>query len=549
VSGEAGRREDAPGDVVLAIEDLTVTFDGDPVVDGVSAVLRRGRVLALVGESGSGKSLTAMSVLGLQPGDAVVTGAVRLAGEDLLQAAPARLREVRGGAIGTVFQEPAGAFDPVRTVGSRLAEAVQAHGPADGLPARIRGLLASAGLSDPDRTARSYPHELSGGQLQRAMIATAVANDPVLLIADEPTTALDVTVQAQILDLLRRLRDERGTAVLLITHDMGVVADLADEVVVLRRGRVVERGDVRAVLTVPQHPYTRELLASVPTTARTPDAEQPEEAPVAVLRAARVVHRRRGGEVRALDGVDLGIRRGEVVGLVGESGSGKTTLGRVLAGLVPLTSGAAEVGGTDVGAARGRRLRAVRRRLGVVFQDPASSLNPRDTVGRSIAEPLRLHSAARGPARAERVRELLDAVRLPADAAGRYPHELSGGQRQRVAIARALALGPDLLIADEPTSALDVSVQAAVLDLLEDLQQRYGFACLFISHDLAVVRRLAHTVVVLRDGRIVEHGPAATVLTDPADDYTRLLLAAAPVPDPARQAERRAAFQRLAAVR
>ena len=541
--------EAAPADLpVLAVRDLTIAFGGardgaGRVVDSVGFDLRAGRVLALVGESGSGKSLTAMSVLGLVPSSATVTGSIRLQGDELQGADAATLRSVRGGRVGTVFQEPMSDFDPVYRVGDQIAEAIRAHCTGgSGTRGRVLELLASVGLSDPKRIAASFPHQLSGGQLQRAMIAMAISNDPVALIADEPTTALDVTVQAGILDLLRSLAHDRATAILLITHDMGVVADLADDVLVLQRGQVVETGTVRQVLLAPEQPYTRELLASVPSV----DAGGPEptgavadRAPVAVLDGAAVTYRRRGRRLAALDGVDLRIGAGEVVGLVGESGSGKSTAGRALVGLVPLSGGDASVTGVDLRRGGRRARRAVRARIGYVFQDPASSLNPRTTVGWSIAEPLQLHTKRTPGERRARVEELLEAVRLPAAFADRYPHELSGGQRQRVAIARALALDPELLIADEPTSALDVSVQAAVLDLLADLQRRRGFACLLISHDLAVVRRLADTVVVLRDGRVVEQGPTGRVLGEPADPYTRRLLAAVPVADPEAQAVRR----------
>ncbi|RIX28509.1 dipeptide ABC transporter ATP-binding protein [Amnibacterium setariae] len=532
------------GSPVLAVRDLVVAFPGGAgrVVDSVGFDLHPGRVLALVGESGSGKSLTAMSVLGLLPPTASVSGSIRLEGEELLGADRGALRRVRGGRVGTVFQEPMSAFDPVYRVGDQVAEAIRVHrgGRRAALRARVAELLAAVGLPDPRRIAASFPHQLSGGQLQRAMIAMAISNDPVALIADEPTTALDVTVQAGILDLLRALAAERGTAILLITHDMGVVADLADDVLVLRRGETVERGPVRRVLLEPEHPYTRELLASVPTlVGGDVPASAPAGRPVAVLEQAVVSYSRRGRTLRALDGVDLEVRAGEVVGLVGESGSGKSTAGRALLGLAPLADGGASVEGVNLRRAGRRARREVRARIGTVFQDPASSLNPRTTVGWSIAEPLLLHTDRSGDQREERVAELLDAVRLPRDFARRYPHELSGGQRQRVAIARALALDPALLIADEPTSALDVSVQAAVLDLLADLQARLGFACLLISHDLAVVRRLADTVVVLRDGRVVERGPTARVLSEPADPYTRRLLAAVPVADPGLQAARR----------
>ena len=564
---------------VLSVRDLSISFAGAEaeaeagrVVDSVGFDLAPGRVLALVGESGSGKSVTAMSVLGLLPDTARVSGSVLLAGAELVGAPSAALRAVRGGRIGTVFQEPMSAFDPVYPIGRQIAEAIRVHrrGLRGGaLRARVRELLESVGLADAARIAASHPHELSGGQLQRAMIAMAISCDPVAIIADEPTTALDVTVQAGVLDLLRRLRDERGTAILLITHDMGVVADLADDVIVMRHGAIVESGPVASVFGAPASAYTRELLAAVPSLgelqgdadaaagvprgdgASIPPVEPApvdrREAPVVALEGASVVFRRRGAAVHAVDGASFTIGRGEVVGLVGESGSGKSTIGRALVGLVPVASGRASVSGVELGAAGRRERRRVRSRIGYVFQDPASSLNPRNTIATSIAEPLLLHTPLSAAERSARVAELLAQVRLPADFAGRYPHELSGGQRQRVAIARALALEPELLIADEPTSALDVSVQASVLELLEELQQRHGFACLFISHDLAVVRRLADRVVVLRDGKIVEQGTAAEMLSAPTDPYTQRLLAAAPVPDPAAQAVRRERWRELEA--
>ena len=579
--GAGGAEDAAP---LLRVRDLSIAFAADGaqtrVVDSIGFDLRQGQVLALVGESGSGKSVTAMSVLGLLPDSARVSGEIRLQGESLIGADGATLRHVRGGVIGTVFQEPMSAFDPVYTIGDQIAEAIRVHRPAvrgAALKQRVVELLGSVGLGEASRIARSHPHELSGGQLQRAMIAMAISCDPVALIADEPTTALDVTVQAGILDLLRSLRDSRGMAILLITHDMGVVADLADDVLVMRAGVAVERGPVEALFAAPSSDYTEQLLAAVPTlaeidpldartesaaadvsgegpasTGETTDAPaapsvgaRADAAPAALLEHASVVFRRRGVAVRAVDDVTFDIGIGEVVGLVGESGSGKSTIGKALAGLVPVADGRAEVAGVELAGASMRRRRAVRSRIGYVFQDPASSLNPRNTVGRSVAEPLVLHTDASRAERADRVRELLVQVRLPSEFAERYPHELSGGQRQRVAIARALALKPSLLIADEPTSALDVSVQASVLDLLEQLQRSLGFACLFISHDLAVVRRLSDRVVVLRDGRVVESGLAAQVLEAPTDAYTRRLLAAAPVADPAAQTLRRDAWRAL----
>lgn len=544
---------------LLEVEGLRVAFgDAEPVVRDVSFTLTPGRVLALVGESGSGKSVSAMSVLGLLPPEARVSGSIRFRGTELVGATDDQLRAVRGAGIGVVFQEPMNSFTPVLSIGTQIAEAVTAH-PTDldraGVSARIDELLRSAGLTDPQRIRKAYPHELSGGQLQRAMIAMALAGDPVALIADEPTTALDVTVQAGILDLLRTLGREQDLAVLLITHDMGVVADVADELLVMRRGDPVEHGTVAEVFAHPTAEYTRALLDAVPsleargaqpahvtTAGGSPEASRASSpAVVAQLRDVAVRYARRGEPT--VSGIDLELGAGETLGLVGESGSGKSTIGRALAGLVPVVAGSVEVDGSDLRTARGGRLRELRSRVGIVFQDPASSLNPRQTIGWSIAEPLLVHGTASAADRAERVRELLVAVQLDSSWAERFPHQLSGGQRQRVAVARALALRPALVIADEPTSALDVTVQAAVLDLLSDLQQDFGFGMLLISHDLAVVRQLADEVVVLHRGRVVERGTTDAVLDDPQQDYTRMLLAAAPVADPVRQAARREAWR------
>ncbi|HEY0216843.1 MAG TPA: ABC transporter ATP-binding protein [Cellulomonas sp.] len=578
--------EAAAPPAVLTVTDLAVTFDGGtgegstgtgPAVDHVSWALHAGQVTALVGESGSGKSVSALAVLGLLPRTAQVTGSIRLTsgaatgadGTELVGAGPATFRDVRGAVVSLVSQEPMSAWNPVLTIGHQVAEAVRAHArvPRRRTVAAVLDLLTEVGLPDPARAAASYPHQLSGGQLQRALVAMALAQDPVAVIADEPTTALDVTVQAGILDLLRRLRDERGTSVLLITHDMGVVADLADDVVVMRHGRVVEHAGVRDLFADPRDPYSRELLAAVPhlgvpargTVVRSIPAAPDRDGgggvdrgaggpradvahPVVDVDRVRVVFpgRRGGAAVAAVDDVSVRIAAGEVLGLVGESGSGKSTLALVLAGLQAPTSGRVVVDGTDIArASRAERL-ARRRSTGIVFQDPASTLNPRWSVARSVAEPLRLHTRLSTAAQRARVLELLDQVRLSADLAVRFPHELSGGQRQRVAIARAVALEPRLLIADEPTSALDVSVQARVLEVFHELQQAHGFACLFVSHNLAVVERVADRVAVLHDGRLVEAGPTADVLHHPQDDYTRRLVASVPVADPDLQAARRA---------
>lgn len=522
------------------------------VLHGVDFALHSGRVLALVGESGSGKSILANSILGLLPRTAQVTGSIRLNGQQLLGAPLEQLRKVRGGSIGSVFQEPMRAFNPLFRIGEQIGEAIGVHKPAERSQARIIGLLDSVGLPDPERIAASLPHQLSGGQLQRAMIAMAISCGPLALIADEPTTALDVTVQAEILDLLRETSGRLATAVLLITHDMGVVADLADDVMVLRAGEVVERAPVEQLFAEPTHEYTRMLLASVPKLGAAENGIIPRPRSSAVAPVANesgagqpvvsvnnlTVHFGKATQEPALREVSLSIQPGEVLGLVGESGSGKTTLGRVLAGLVPATSGNINFDGRPLDRVT---LKTVRRSLGIVFQDPASSLNPRHLLAQSIAEPLKLHSPLSREQRRSKVSELLEAVQLPTAMANRYPHELSGGQRQRAALARALALSPRLLIADEPTSALDVSVQARIIELLQELQQKLGFACLFISHDLAVVEQLAGRVAVLKRGGLVEIGPTAQVLSDPAHDYTRRLLAAAPLPDPIAQRRRRLA--------
>ncbi|TVT44967.1 ABC transporter ATP-binding protein [Amycolatopsis rhizosphaerae] len=532
---------------LLSLTGVSLAFSGVQVVRNVGFDVAPGEVVALVGESGSGKSVTVMSLLGLLPGTATVTGSAVLKGRNLYALAPEELRAVRGGEIGMVFQEPMSALNPVLRVGTQLVDAVRAHRKVTRAKARERAreLLGLVEL-EPGRTLRAYPHELSGGQLQRVVIAMALAGDPALLVADEPTTALDVTVQAAVLDLLRRLRDRLGTAILLVTHDMGVVADLADRVVVLRDGEVVEHGAVDRLFAAPAAEYTRQLLDSVLSLGSgiAGDSDARTAEPLVSVRDLRVTYRGRP-PVRAVDGVSLDIAPGEVLGLVGESGSGKSTISAALLGLAPISGGAVTVDGVELATAEKRARLRVRRGIGVVFQNPGSALNPRASIGASIAEPLELHGYP-GDRRA-RVAELLDAVRLDPSWARRYPHELSGGQRQRVGIARALALKPRLLVADEPTSALDVSVQAAVLDLLGELQRELSFACLFISHDLAVVERVADRVVVLYQGRIVEQGGVASVLGNPREPYTQRLVAAAPVADPALQARRREAWRALPA--
>ncbi|MFF2463652.1 dipeptide ABC transporter ATP-binding protein [Streptomyces mirabilis] len=538
---------------LLRIEDLHVAFATDagaaPAVRGVNLSVAPGEVLALVGESGSGKTVTARSVLGLLPGTATVRGRVLLGDgasepdEDVLTASAVRLRALRGTHAAMVFQEPSTALNPVFTIGWQLTEGLRAHGLGGGKAER-RALavewLDRVGIPDPATRVDHYPHQLSGGQKQRAVMAMALALGTRLIVADEPTTALDVTVQAEILELLHRCRTDFGTAVLLITHNMGVVADLADRVAVMRAGQVVEQAPVRDLFAAPAHPYTRELLAAVPDFGTGghagPETEDGEVQPVVRASSLVVDYPGRLGSkgFRAVDGVSFEIRPGEVLGLVGESGSGKTTIGRAIAGLTQVTGGRLELFGEPL-----TRKPGTAGRIGYVFQDPATSFNPLLTIAESVAEPLVVHrrelsaKEIRGQAEA-----LLEAVHLPRAYADRYPHELSGGQRQRASLARALALRPKLLVADEPTSALDVSVQAKVLELFGELQRELGFAALFVSHDLAVVEQVADRVVVLHRGRIAEEGPTGRVLGSPQDDYTRRLVAALPVPDPVRQARR-----------
>ncbi|MFS2029104.1 MULTISPECIES: dipeptide ABC transporter ATP-binding protein [unclassified Curtobacterium] len=545
---------------VLTVEHLSVTFDVDGTVvravDDASFTVGRGEVVAVVGESGSGKSMTAMTAMGIAPDGARATGSIRLGDLEVLGADERTLRAARGRRVSMIFQDPSAALNPVFTVGFQLAEAVRrADDGLDRAAVRERSLdlLRAVEVPEPERRLGQYPHELSGGQCQRVMIAMALAADPDLLIADEPTTALDVTVQAEVLDVLRRLRERTGTAILLITHDMGVVADIADRVVVMRRGSVVETGSARAVFAAPAADYTRELLAAVPRmgTGAVQEARVGPAAEVAtpVLDVRHLVVEYGGalrGRFRAVDDVSFTVGRGEIVGLVGESGSGKTTIGRAAVGLAPITAGAVLVEGTDVAGAHRASRRAMRRRVGVVFQNPLRSLNPRYTVGQTVAEPLRQILGLPADEVRERVERLLADVGLDGGFRERFPHELSGGQRQRVAIARAVALDPALLIADEPTSALDVSVQARVLDVFRELQERLGFACLFVTHDLAVVDTLCDRVVVLHGGRVAEQGSRDAILRAPRDPYTRRLIQAAPVPDPVEQAARRS--ERLASL-
>ncbi len=540
---------------VLGLSDLTVSFRTDRgsvrAVDGVSFDVAPGEVVAVVGESGSGKSVSSRAVLGLLPSTATVSGSATLTTEsghpqELIGAPYKTLRAVRGDEVSMIFQEPSTALNPVYTIGWQLMEGIRAHRKVSRRHARARAieLLDLVGLPDPKRRVDYYPHQLSGGQKQRVVIAMAIACEPDVIVADEPTTALDVTVQAAVLELLLELRDRLGTAIVLITHNMGVVADMADRVVVMYRGKIVEEAPVKPLFADPQHPYTRRLLDAVPHLGHGLGADLSIEAGAeSVLEIDDLVVEFPGKfgqpSFRAVDHVSLTVHRGEVLGLVGESGSGKSTVGRCVVGLQKPTSGVVRLRGQQVSGLSDRDLKSLRSRFGFVFQDPAASLNPQMTIGDCVAEPLHAEGQL-GPAeQRDRVRELLTRVELPTSYAERYPHELSGGQRQRVSLARSLALRPEVLIADEPTSALDVSVQARVLELFAELQQELQFACIFVSHDLAVVDMLANRVAVMQRGRIVEIGSRAQVLGAPQQEYTRQLIAAVPVPDPAEQRRRR----------
>ena len=528
---------------LLEIRDLSVTFGGwrgaAPVeaVKRASFTLDRGETLALVGESGSGKSVTALSILQLLPYPSArhtPESSIRFAGEELVGGAPARLREIRGNRIAMIFQEPMTSLNPLHTLEKQIGETLLIHKHMSGSAARARTLelLRLVGLRDAESRLGAYPHQLSGGQRQRVMIAMAIANEPDILIADEPTTALDVTIQAQILELMRDLKDRLGMALLLITHDLTIVRHMAERVCVMTQGEIVEQGRTADIFAQPQHPYTRRLLAAEPK-GRVPPADP--AAPVLIegddvkvwfpIRSG--IFRRIKGYVKAVDGVSLKVRAGSTLGVVGESGSGKTTLGLALLRLLD-AQGAIRFRGRDIAHERQRRLRPLRREMQVVFQDPYSSLSPRLSIAQIVGEGLRVHNLSASEAeRRQLIEETLAEVGLDPAAAERYPHEFSGGQRQRIAIARALVLKPRFLVLDEPTSALDMSVQAQIVDLLRELQERYGLAYLFISHDLKVVRALSHEILVMKDGEIVESGSTERVMTAPEHPYTRALMAAA----------------------
>jgi peptide/nickel transport system ATP-binding protein len=525
---------------VLRIEGLTVSLpagaDRPHAVEDVSLEVRPNEILCVVGESGSGKSVTAYAVMGLLPRKQLrpVAGRILLAGEDLLQASADRLRQLRCTRMSMIFQEPMTALNPVMRVGDQIEEVLRTH---TGLDAQARAkrvleVMQDVRLPEPERLREVYPHQLSGGQRQRIMIAMALALEPVLLIADEPTTALDVTTQAQILKLVRDIQRSHGTGVLFITHDFGVVAEIADRVAVMQTGRIVEQGPAEEILKRPTHPYTRMLIAAVPSLQPSGRAAAARAPVVLATNGLSKTYRaggffQKGREVRAADNVSLEVRKGETLGIVGESGSGKSTVARCIVRLIDPTSGEIHLGEDEIARLPVSRLRRHRKRVQIVFQDPYRSLNPRRTVGASIVEGPMNFGLDRRQA-TKRAQDLMSLVGLDPKALDRYPHQFSGGQRQRICIARALAMEPELLVADEAVSALDVSVQAQVLELLEDIRRRFDLAMLFITHDLRVAAQICDQIAVMHLGRVVEYGPAAEVFATPKDDYTKALFEAAP---------------------
>ncbi len=522
---------------VLTVENLSIHFRQDgaetTAVRNVSFHVGRGETVALVGESGSGKSVTALSTVSLLPDSARVEGSVQYRGTQMIGAPEADLRRVRGNDISFIFQEPMTSLNPLHTIEKQLAESLALHQGLDATAARPRilELLDKVGIRDAESRLGAYPHQLSGGQRQRVMIAMALANGPELLIADEPTTALDVTIQAQILDLLAELKEREGLSLLFITHDLGVVRRIADRVCVMQGGEIVEQGPAAKIFANPQHPYTQKLLAAEPKGRPEP---VPENAPEIVRTEGlriwfpiqRGFLRRTVGHVKAVNDASLSVRAGETLGIVGESGSGKTTLALGILRLIP-SNGPVVFMGQDVQGWPAKRLRDLRRDMQVVFQDPYGSLSPRMTIEQIIAEGLGVHGTPPGRTAREMVAEILTEVGLDPTAMGRYPHEFSGGQRQRVAIARAMILRPKLVVLDEPTSALDMTVQVQIVELLRQLQRKQGLAYLFISHDLRVVRALAHKVIVMKQGDVIEAGEGAEVFDAPKTDYTRTLMKAA----------------------
>lgn len=526
---------------VLQIQDLNVAFSQDgrqvDAVRGVSFEVARGEVVALVGESGSGKSVTAMSSVALLGANAKVTGSIRYNGQQMVGASRDLLQQVRGNEISFIFQEPMTSLNPLHTIEKQLRESIELHQDprlsltGAEIEARIIALLERVGLPDPASRLGAYPHQLSGGQRQRVMIAMALANGPELLIADEPTTALDVTIQAQILDLLMLLKQQDGMGMLFITHDLGIVRQIADRVCVMQDGKIVETGPTKDIFKAPQHPYTQKLL-----NAHSVGAPQPFDPSASVIAQAtnakiwfpiqRGVLKRTVGHVKAVNDVSLTLRAGETIGIVGESGSGKSTLAMAIMRLISF-EGKIAFDGRDIGALKTRDLRALRKDMQIVFQDPYGSLSPRMTCAQIIAEGLGVHGTPSGRSQEDLVEEILQEVGLDPEMQHRYPHEFSGGQRQRIAIARAMVMRPKLVVLDEPTSALDMTVQVQIVDLLRNLQKAHGLAYLFISHDLRVVRAMSHTVIVMKEGDVVEHGPVSEVFEAPKTQYTRGLMAAA----------------------
>jgi len=522
---------------VLEVRDLSVSFrqDGAEVraVRGVSFDVAKGETVALVGESGSGKSVTALSTVALLPDSATVTGSIRYAGSEMVGASERELRRVRGNDISFIFQEPMTSLNPLHTIDKQIGESLAEHQGLTGAPARARmlELLTKVGIPDPETRLGAYPHQLSGGQRQRVMIAMALANGPDLLIADEPTTALDVTIQAQILELLAELKKSEGMSLLFITHDLGIVRRIADRVCVMQAGEIVEQGPAAGIFEAPEHPYTRKLLAAEQTGGPDPVPEGAEE--IVRTDALRIwfpiqrgLLRRTVGHIKAVNAATLSVREGETIGIVGESGSGKTTLALAIMRLIS-SEGPVLFLGRNIQGLRSRELRPLRRDMQIVFQDPYGSLSPRMTVAEIVAEGLGVHGAERGRKKRDMVAEILAEVGIDPATMDRYPHEFSGGQRQRVAIARAMILKPRLVVLDEPTSALDMTVQVQIVGLLRELQRKHRLAYLFISHDLKVIRAMSHRVMVMKDGDIVEEGPAEAIFEAPETGYTRTLMQAA----------------------
>jgi peptide/nickel transport system ATP-binding protein len=545
-----------PGALVLIVDRLSVdarTPEGrKPVLQDISFQLNAGETLCIAGESGSGKSVTSLSIMGLLPKASlqIASGTIKLGNQDLARLSNSAMRHIRGGDIAMVFQEPMTSLNPVMTVGAQLTEAIREHQSAANAEAIALQMLDAVQMTEPAKRLKHYPHELSGGMRQRVMIAMALSCRPKVLIADEPTTALDVTVQAQILKLMRELKQEFGTSIILITHDMGVVAEMADRVVIMQNGRIVEQGASIQVFDHPKELYTRQLLAAVPRLGAHAGTDGPPR--VTELKAKVAKDRKPVLDVSGLSitygssvnwlfkgkpnaatvsDISFDILPGQTLGLVGESGSGKSTTGKAVLGLIPF-SGSVEINGRNISGLSQREMQPVRRSAQMIFQDPYASLDPRMAVGKAVAEPLAIHNIGSKSERQDRVAELLRRVGLTPDAATRYPHEFSGGQRQRICIARALALEPKLIVADESVAALDVSVRARVLDLLLELQETMGLAYLFISHDMAVIERMSHHVAVMRGGQIVESGTRREIFENPRDAYTKALMAAVPVPDP-----------------